>query len=137
MVARRAITLTLSPAHGWALLAPYGLGLGHGTRLITSALLFALVLPLGYWAGAARGGSRAAAALGTTLILGLAASRLQGAPPVQWSEWLAVTTAAAGWASTAPRLIFNSDAALLPTANPPHPDLPRRAATAVAILGWG
>jgi hypothetical protein len=98
--ATRANRLSLSPAHGWALLTPYGLGLGHGARLITGALLFALVLPLGYWAGAARGGPRAAAAVGTVLVLGLAAvPALQGYPPVHWSEWLAVTTAAAaGWA---------------------------------------
>jgi hypothetical protein len=98
--ATHAIALALSPAHGWVLLTPYGLGLGHGVRLITGILLFALVLPLGYWAGAAGGGPRAAAAVGTMLVLGLAAvPALQGYLPVHWSEWLAATAgAAAGWA---------------------------------------
>jgi hypothetical protein len=98
--ASRGIELRLSPSHGWALLAPYGLGLGPNARLITAAVLFGMVLPLGYWAAAARSRSRAAIGLAAMLGLGLAVvPAVLEYPPVHWSEWLAgATAAAAGWA---------------------------------------
>jgi len=93
----RRSALALSPAHGWALVAPFGLGLGPGTRIVTGLLLFGLALPLGYWSRAA---GRGAAVVGVTLVLGLLAiPAAAGFDPVHWSEWLgAVAGGGAGWA---------------------------------------
>jgi VanZ like family len=99
--ATRSLSLALSPAHGWALITPYSVGLGRSARVITAALLFLLVLPLGYWAGHTAAGLRAAGALGAVIVASLGVVPwLQDYPPVHWTEWLAaLTAAAAGWAA--------------------------------------
>ena len=97
---RREVSLPLSPAHGWALVAPFGLALGREARVITALLLaMAMVLP-GYWAAAARRGFPAAAVAAAAVVAGLAlVPALAGFAPVHWSEWAgAGLGAAGGWA---------------------------------------
>ena len=95
----RRVTLPLSPAHGWAFVTPYNIGLGPNLRVITGLVLFCLVFPLGYWAGAC-GGAGALGILAAALVSGLGGvPALQGFPGVHWSEWVATSIgAAAGWA---------------------------------------
>ena len=97
---RREVTVPLSPAMGWTLIAPFGLGLGPRVPLLTAVLLFGLTLPLGYWGGRHRRPGPAASLLLATLVVGLGGiAALGGFPPVAWSEWLgAGAGAAAGWA---------------------------------------
>jgi hypothetical protein len=97
---RRETSVTLSPAGGWVLIAPYGLGLGPWVRLITGLLVFGLMLPLGYWGAASRRRTGAVATLVAALLFGLLALPVgAGFPPVPWSEWLAgLSGAGAGWA---------------------------------------
>ncbi|HEU5041024.1 MAG TPA: hypothetical protein VFT84_09405, partial [Gemmatimonadales bacterium] len=95
----RSETAALSPARGWTLFAPFGLGLGPRVPLLTSLVLLGLTLPLGYWAARAPwlpGGLM----LGTALVAGLGGiPAVTGFPPVALSEWAgAVGGAAAGWA---------------------------------------
>ncbi len=96
----RKMAVTLSPARGWVLVAPFGLALGPGVRLITGLVVLGLWLPLGYWAAATRRVSWSGAVLGGALLLGLGAiPALGGFAPVHWSEWLAAGAGAGcGWA---------------------------------------
>jgi VanZ like family len=99
--ATRSLSLALSPAHGWALITPYSLGLSRSARVVTAALLFLLVLPLGYWAGHTEAGPRAAGMIAAVIVASLGVVPwLQGYSPVHWTEWLAaLAAAAAGWAA--------------------------------------
>jgi hypothetical protein len=96
----RAIEITLSPAHGWAMIAPFNFPLGPALRLVTGLWLALWTIPLGYWG--ARSGRRfwAAGVLAVTLAIGLGVvPALGGHAPAHWSEWLsAALSAAAGWA---------------------------------------
>jgi hypothetical protein len=93
-----AVRLALSPAHGWALIAPFSIARGPGTRVVTAVVLALCILPLGYW-GASTGRPVAAAALALAVAAGLGGlPAAAGYPPVHWSEWLAAALAAvAGW----------------------------------------
>jgi VanZ like protein len=96
----RSISLGISPAYGWVLLDPVGVGTGTGVRWITGAGLALLLLPLGYWAAWTRRPVAAFGALGAALVaaLGLLPAAA-GFPPVHWSEWAAgLLGIAAGWA---------------------------------------
>jgi hypothetical protein len=97
---RREVTVALSPAMGWTLIAPFGLGLGPRVPLLTALGLLGLTLPLGYWAGRHRRPGPAVLVLAATLAIGLGGiAAVGGFPPVAWSEWLgAGAGAAAGWA---------------------------------------
>ncbi len=100
----RAVELRLSPSHGWALIAPFGFGLGAAVRLVTAACIAAVMLPLGYWGGSA-GRPRWALLLLMAAVaggLGLVPA-LGGYGLVHWSEWVAALAAAAvGWAVRRP-----------------------------------
>jgi hypothetical protein len=96
----RSITLGISPAYGWMMLDPLGLGVGTGVRWITAVGLALLLLPLGYWAAWTRRPMPAFGALGAALVaaLGLLPAAT-GFPPVHWSEWAGgLLGIAAGWA---------------------------------------
>jgi hypothetical protein len=97
---RRAAELLLSPAHGWALVAPFGFSLGPLVRLVTAACIAAVIVPLGYWGAAAGRPAWGLTVLGLAIAAGLGAvPALGGYAPVHWSEWLAAVLAAAGgWA---------------------------------------
>jgi hypothetical protein len=96
---RHAAELSLSPSHGWALIAPFGLALGPAARLVTAGWLAAALLPLGYWGAATSRPRRALAVLLAVLAAGLGVvPALTGYDPVHWSEWVAAAAAAAaGW----------------------------------------
>lgn len=96
----RSVELSLSPAMGWLLLAPFDMPAKSGVRWLTGLWLAASLLPLGFWA---RCSGRPIAGLGllaAALPAGLAAlPALAGFPPVHWSEWLAGAAGiAGGWA---------------------------------------
>jgi hypothetical protein len=95
----RSVALAISPADGWVTVVPLLLEAGTGVRWITALALFALFLPLGYWARAA-GGLTALAAPAAALAAGLGAlPAAAGFPPTHWSEWTAgLAGTAAGWA---------------------------------------
>lgn len=97
---KHATELTLSPSHGWVLVAPFGFTLGPSARLVTAGCIAAVLLPLGYWAAAMANRRQALTILVATLAAGLAVVPwLGGYDPVHWSEWLAgIVGAAAGWA---------------------------------------
>jgi hypothetical protein len=98
--ATRSVELSLSPAMGWLLLAPFDMPAGSGVRWLTGLCLAAPLLPLGYWAGCSGRPTAGLGLLGVVLAAGLAAlPMLAGFPPVHWSEWLAGAVGiAGGWA---------------------------------------
>jgi hypothetical protein len=100
----RSVELGLSPAFGWILFLPFGLGVGTGVRWATGLFLGLMLLPLGYWAAWTRRPLVATAALAAGLVAGLAAlPALFGLPRVHWSEWLAGALGPAlGWALQRP-----------------------------------
>jgi hypothetical protein len=97
---RHAVELALSPAHGWALIAPFNFPLGPGVRLLTAAWIALWVMPLGYWATRTARPVRALVLLAGAVLLGLGAvPAFGGRGPVHWSEWLtAMLAGSAGWA---------------------------------------
>lgn len=101
---RHAVELTLSPAHGWAMIAPFDFPLGPAVGLLTGAWIALWTLPLGYWGARVGRPSPAISLVATTLAVGLGVvPALGGHAPVQWSEWLtAALSAAAGWALPRP-----------------------------------
>ena len=98
--ATRSVELSLSPAMGWLLLAPFDMPAGSGVRWLTGLCLAAPLLPLGYWARCSGRPTAGLGLLGVVLAAGLAAlPMLAGFPPVHWSEWLAGAAGiAGGWA---------------------------------------
>jgi hypothetical protein len=100
----RSVELGLSPAFGWILFLPFGLGVGTGVRWATGVFLGLMLLPLGYWAAWSRGPPGAAAPPTAGRVTALAAlPALFRLPPVHWSEWLAgASGAAVGWALQRP-----------------------------------
>jgi hypothetical protein len=101
---RRALEITLTPAHGWAMIAPFNFPLGPALRLVTALWIAGWTIPLGYWAARTGGPAWAAGVLAATLAIGLAAvPALGGHAPAHWSEGLsAALSAAAGWALLRP-----------------------------------
>jgi hypothetical protein len=100
----RAIEITLSPAHGWAMIAPFNFPMGPALRLVTTLWLALWTIPLGYWGARTRRPAWAAGLIAVTLLVGLGVvPALGGHAPVHWSEWLsAALSAAAGWALLRP-----------------------------------
>jgi len=83
---------------------PFALAGSTAVRWITAACLWALVLPLGYWAGWTRRPAGAVLALAAALVSLLAVlPAAAGFPTTHWSEWLAgALGAASGWALHGP-----------------------------------
>jgi len=100
----RTVELTLSPPYGWVMIMPFALAGSTAVRWITAACLWALVLPLGYWAGWTRRPAGAVLALAAALVSLLAVlPAAAGFPTTHWSEWLAgALGAASGWALHGP-----------------------------------
>ena len=102
---QRAVEVTLSPAHGWAMIAPFSFPLGPAGRFATGLWIALWTIPLGYWGALANRPSWAVGLLALTILAaGLGAvPALGGHAPVHWSEWLtAALSAAAGWALLRP-----------------------------------
>jgi VanZ like protein len=95
----RSVELTISPACGWMMLAPFDLATGTRVRWITALGLVLAVLPLGFWARRTGRPGAALAGLGAALVFALTVIPAAGGfPPVHWSEWMAgALGAAAGW----------------------------------------
>jgi hypothetical protein len=99
-----AIDLTLSPAHGWAMIAPFNFPMGPALHLVTTLWIALWTIPLGYWGTRSGRPAWAIGWVGAALIVGLGlVPALGGHAPVRWSEWLAAAlSTAAGWALRRP-----------------------------------
>jgi hypothetical protein len=100
----RSVELTISPAYGWIMLAPFDLATGTKVRWVTAFGLALAALPLGFWARRTARPGAALAGLAAALVFALAVIPAAGGfPPVHWSEWMAgALGAAAGWALRRP-----------------------------------
>lgn len=91
-----ALTLGIGPTQGWSVIAPFGIPIGRGARVLTALWIAGWLVPLGYWSARSRhrGGmlwlAIGAVALGLAIVPALAAF-----PPVHRSEWLAAGVALA------------------------------------------
>lgn len=96
----QTVSLLLSPAHGWGLIAPFGFAAGRTVRFVTGLCIAMLILPLGFWAAASDKAQWAGLVLALAVTAGLGLIPvLGGYPAVHWSEWLAAGAAAGGgWA---------------------------------------
>ena len=83
----RARLLPFSPHWSWAALLPVDYAFGAEERVVTALWLAAMLAPLGWWAGRARG--RVPVLAGVVLIAGVAGLRLLfGLGPAPPAEWL-------------------------------------------------
>ncbi|MGH7584793.1 MAG: VanZ family protein [Gemmatimonadales bacterium] len=84
--ATRARVLPFSPQWTWAALLPVDYAFGRETGVVTALWLAAMLSPLGWWAGRARG--RIPVLAGVVLVAGIAGIRmlfgLSPAPPAEW-----------------------------------------------------